>query len=86
MIKKLPWGIIAGICLILLVLTVIGTVAAYIILNAIAEQTSASVTLFAEWYQVVLFVADVLFALGLIGSVVMYALRKVRESKEGASE
>lgn len=73
--KKLPWGIIAGICAIIVFFTITGTIAAFIVLNGIAAQTNESATLFDEWWQTALFVADIVFSLGLIGSCGMYVLK-----------
>lgn len=86
MIKKLPWGIIAGVCAAVLFFTLTGTIAAYIILNAIAGATNATASLFAEWYQVALFVADIVLAAAVIASIVLYAIRVVGEKKGEKSE
>lgn len=82
--KKLPWGIIAGICAMIVFFTVTGTVAAFIVLNGIAAQTNETATLFDEWWQTALFVADIVFALGLVGSCTMYVLRiKAKKGEKG---
>ena len=69
--RKVPWGIIAGICGLVVFFSTVGIIAAYVVLNNIAVQTGMAATLFDEWYQVLLFLVDILFALGLIGSVVL---------------
>ncbi len=82
--KKLPWGIIAGICAIIAFFAIAGTVAAFIILNSIAGQTHTEASLFGEWYQILLFAIDIIALLGLVGSVIMYVLRrKVNLDKGG---
>lgn len=81
--KKLPWGIIAGICAIIAFFAIAGTVAAFIILNSIAGQTHTEASLFDEWYQIVLFAVDIIASLGLAGSVVMYVLRRELNSEKG---
>lgn len=83
--KKLPWGIIAGICGIVVFFTIVGTIAAYIILGAIANQTSDTATIFDTWYQTLLFIADILFGLGFLGSVGMYAYKMI-DAKSKAKE
>lgn len=83
--KKVPWGIIAGICAIIAFFAVVGTVAAFLVLDGIAGATNMSATLFDEWYQTILFVMSILSVLGLIASVVMWVLCK-RGSREVKSE
>lgn len=74
--KKVPWGIIAGICAIVAFFAVVGTIAAFMVLNSIAGATHTSATLFDEWYQTVLFILSIISVLGLIASTVMWFLRK----------
>lgn len=74
--KKLPWGIFAGICAMIAFFAITGTVAAYIILNGVAAQTSETVTLFDNWYQTVLFVLDILSILGFAGCMAMFVLKQ----------
>ena len=54
-IRKIPWGILAGSFAILLFFCLVGTIAAFIVLDMMAGETSMHATLFDEWYQVVLF-------------------------------
>ena len=84
--KKLPWGIIAGICAIVVFFTTVGTVAAFIILNAVAAQTSETATLFDEWWQTVLFVFSILSAVGFIGSLTMCFLKTNGKQTEGEAD
>lgn len=81
--KKLPWGIIAGICAIVVFFATAGTVAAFIILNAVAAQTSETVTLFQEWWQTVLFVVSIISAIGFIGSLTMCCIKANRLKRGG---
>lgn len=83
--KRLPWGIFAGICAIVVFFTTVGTVAAFIVLNGVAAQTNEAATLFDEWWQTALFVADIVFAVGFVASLVMYILR-IKSQKEEANE
>ncbi len=75
--KKLPWGIFAGVLFVLVFYITIGIVAAYLILNGIAGATSGSITLFTNWWQSLLFAADIVFGVLLIGCFVMFILKKV---------
>ena len=79
--KKLPWGIFAGISAIVAFFSIIGTVASFIILDSIAAQTTRSATLFDEWYQTALFVLMIISVICLIGSVVMYVINAIERKK-----
>lgn len=79
---KVPWGIIAGICAMAVFFTTVGVIAAFIVLNSIAGQTGSSTTLFGEWYQTVLFIADILFFAGLIASAVLWFVKR-KKTEEG---
>lgn len=81
--RKLPWGIIAGICAIVVFFTTAGTIAAFIILNAVAAQTSETVSLFQEWWQTALFVVSILSAIGFIGSLTLYILKTYGKKQGG---
>lgn len=84
--KKLPWGIIAGICAMIVFFATVGIIAAFIVLNGIASQTNTFATLFDEWWQTALFVADIVFGLGLLGSLAMYIVRTKTLSTEGTNK
>ena len=71
--KKLPWGIFAGICGIVVFFSTVGVIAAFIILSAIAGATSDGTTLFA---------ADIIFGVGLILSVSMFVIKKLDKKRE----
>lgn len=73
--RKVPWGILAGICAIIAFFAIVGTVAAFIILNGVAGQTNDTATLFGEWYQIVLFILDIISVIGLIGSTTLYVIK-----------
>ena len=75
LLKKFPWGIIAGASAIVVCFSTIGFVALYMVLGGVAAQTNETVGLFDEWYQSALFAAAVTFAVILIGSAVMYILK-----------
>ena len=79
--KKVPWGIVAGVCAIVVFFAVIGTIASYLILNGIASTTNETASIFGKWYQVLLFVVDIIFGLGLIGSGAMYFVTAKEKGK-----
>lgn len=77
--KKLPWGIIAGVCAILLFYLTLGFVGAYVIFSAIANQTHSAFSPFENWWQILMFIVDLLSLAGFVFSLVMYILKKKDE-------
>lgn len=78
--KRIPWGILAGVSAVLLFYTIVGTVAAFFVLSAIAGATTEGAGLFGTWYQVLLFAADLVLGLLFIGSLIMFVLNKVNKT------
>lgn len=74
--KKIPWGILTGICAILVFYLTASVVGGFFILNSIAGQTNTSATLFDNWWQTLLFILDVIFIMGMVASMVMFFLKK----------
>lgn len=74
--KKLHWGLFAWICLEVAFFLTFGIVVAFLILNGIAGATSGSITIFTNWWQTLLFIADVLFVGGAVACFVMKHLAK----------
>lgn len=78
--KRIPWGILAGVSAVLLFYTIVGTVAAFFVLSAIAGATTEGAGLFGTWYQDLLFAADLVLGLLFIGSLIMFVLNKVNKT------
>lgn len=76
MAKKFPWGVFAWIFAEIAFFLTLGVIAAYVILNAIAGATSGGITLFTNWWQTVLFAADVLMAVACLFCIVKYTASK----------
>lgn len=74
-LRKLPWGIFAGVLGMIVFFSTIALVVTFIVDSGVAGQTSESVTLFEAGYRVVLFVVDVIAAVGFIGSLALWILR-----------
>ena len=81
MAKKFPWGVFAWIFAEIAFFLTLGVVAAYVILNAIAGATSGGITLFTNWWQTLLFVADVLMVGACLFCIVKYTANK-KKAKE----
>lgn len=85
---KFPWGILAGICAVIVFYTIVGTVAAYLVLSVIGGATTEGAGLFDTWYQVLLFVGDIVFGAGFVLFTALYIARRAgskREEKESRS-
>lgn len=75
--KRIPWGIFAGVLGVLVFYLTAGIIAAFYILNAIAGATSGSITIFTQWWQTLMFVFDLVFAIGFVFSLVMFILKAI---------
>lgn len=80
--KKMPWGIFAGISAMCAFFLTVAFVAAYIVFGAIAQQTHSDFSMFQNWWQVLIFIADILSVLSLIGFVVLYIIREKEKRHE----
>ncbi len=91
MLKKIPWGIIAGVCVMIVFYATVAVVALYIVNSGVAAQTNQTTTIFGTWYQTLIFVVDLFAVLGFCGSLTMFVLKRLgklpesgNEAKEGA--
>ena len=80
--KKIPWGVLFWVCAEIAFFLTLAVVVAFIILNAIAGATSGGVTLFTNWWQTVLFIADVLIVACLVFCAVMYFTKGKNKTEE----
>ena len=76
-LKKMPWGIVAGVAAIIVVFATVAFIALGIILGGVAGQTNEVAGMFDEWYQVLLFVVDVVCGVIMIGSIVLFIVLDV---------
>lgn len=81
--KKIPWGIVVGICAIAVFYLTVGMIVAFVILGAVAGQTNTDATLFDNWWQTLIFVLDIIAIFGLGGSLTMFILGKVKKKTDG---
>ena len=84
--RKLPWGIIMGICAMFVFFLTVGTIAVYMLLTGVKGQTNETASLFDEWYQVLMFVFDIVFVLGFAGSLTMYIRTEKEKAKNQGEE
>lgn len=74
--KKFPWGIIAGACAIAVFYATAAIIILFMVGSGVKGQTNETASLFDEWYQTLLFVADLIFFLAMAASSVMSVLTK----------
>lgn len=84
--RKVPWGVLGGICLIVIFYVTAGIIAAFVVSNAVAGATHRSAGLFDSWWQILLFVTDILFVLACAWSFVMRFLVRGRKAVKGGAE
>ena len=72
-----PFGIIAGSCAIVVFFATVGFVVAHLVLSGIAGATNSTSSMFENWWQVLLFVADLLFLVATLASLAMFIIRVV---------
>jgi len=74
--KKWPWGIFAGVSAMFVFFLTVGFILAYVVLGGIARQTNSDFSMFQNWWQILIFVFDLIFFISLVGSTVMFILRE----------
>lgn len=86
--KKIPFGILAGVCAIIIFYTSAAFIGVFYVLNGVAQQTGETVSPFASWWQILIFVIDVIAVLGFGTSLFFYVKKKKMypELKEEAYE
>lgn len=79
--RKNNWGVYIAYLLIVAFFVTVGIVAGYMILDIIAQETDAHASLFGEWWQILLFVIDVILIGTAIFCGIMYLLEKNKITK-----
>ena len=83
--KKIPWGILAGVAAMVVFFATAAVVILFVVLNGVAGQTNGSTTIFGTWYQTLIFVIDIIGILAFSGALTIFilkALGKLPEKKE----
>lgn len=84
--RRIPFGIITGAFGMVVFFATVGLIIAYLVNAGIAEQTARSATFLDNWYQVLLFVADLISAIVALAALVMYILKKIFVGRAEAAE
>lgn len=73
--KKIPWGILAGVAAMVVFFATAAVVILFVVLNGVAGQTNGSTTIFGTWYQTLIFVIDIIGILAFSGALTMFILK-----------
>lgn len=81
--KKFPWGMIAGSCSIAIFYLTAAIILVYVIFSGIAAATNETTTIFATWWQTLMFVVDVICVCAFAFSISMWIKGRIELKKEG---
>ena len=84
--EKIPFGIISGAFGMVAFFATVGLIIGYLVVAGIAGQTMRTVSFFENWWQVLIFVADLISVIIAVGSLVMYILKKVYTNRAENAE
>ena len=76
-LEKVPWGVIAWATGILVFYLTLGVWGAQFVFAQVNGQTGQIATIFDSWWQVLIFVADLIFGLAFLGSLGLYIYKKL---------
>lgn len=69
--KRGKYGIFAGLLFVIIFYVTIGYVGSFIIMSSVAGQIHATITMFDNWWQILLFIVDVLAICALVFCLIM---------------
>jgi len=81
-LKKVPWGVLSWIFGIFVFYLTLGVWGAQFVFAQINGQTGQVATIFDSWWQVLMFIADIIFALLFAGSLGAYVWKKVKVKED----
>ena len=84
--KKIPYGFFAGLSGILVFYLTAAIIVVFVILSRIEAETNSSASLFGTWYQILLFVLDLLFVAATVFFVVKAVTGKKKKCKKNDAE
>ncbi len=85
-LRRVPFGILAGAFGMVVFFATVGLVVAYAVLSGIEGEMMRTVSFFENWWQVLLFVVDVIAVVAAIASLAMFIVKKVYEGRTESSE
>lgn len=74
--NKKNWSVYIAYLAIIAFFVTVGIIAGFLLLDRIAQETDAHASLFGEWWQVLLFVLDVIILLAIVFCIVMILINK----------
>lgn len=82
-LDRVPWGIVASATGILCFYLTVAVFGVNFIFAQVNGQTGQAATIFDTWWQTMIFVFDILFAVLFIGSLTLFILKKVGIKRGG---
>lgn len=80
--KKIPYGFFAGLSGILAFYLTAAIIVVFVILNRIEAETNGSANLFGTWYQILLFVLDLIFVASAVFFIIKAVIGKKKKDRE----
>ncbi len=80
-LKKFPWGVFAAVGTILVILLTGGIIGGWFIVNAVAGQTGNTATIFSNWWQVLIFILDIIALPLTVGCYYLFFKFKKEKAK-----
>lgn len=81
-LEKTPWGVVSWIFGILVFYLTLGVWGAQFVFAQINGQTGQIATIFDSWWQVLIFIADIICAVAFAGALTMYIRKKLLKKEE----
>lgn len=81
-LRKIPWGVLSWIFGILVFYLTLGVWGVQFVFAQINGQTGQIATIFDSWWQVLMFVADIICALLFVSSLGAFIWKKVTGKEE----
>ena len=80
--KKIPYGFFAGLSGILVFYLTAAIIVVFVILNRREAETNSSASLFGTWYQILLFVLDLIFVASAVFFIIKAVIGKKKKDRE----
>jgi len=74
--KKIPWGIIAGVCAMIWSIALLAIIAVFVVSSLMYAESGGDDGLRDSWWIVPLVITNVVSAIGCAGGLILYRLRE----------
>lgn len=83
-VDRVPWGIVASVSGIFCFYLTVAVFGVNFIFTQVNGQTGQAATIFDTWWQTMIFVLDIVFAVVFIGALTLFILKKTGLKNGGA--